>query len=896
MAILIYPYSNPYKINSEPYWAMIKNSFHLCVSQTLVNGLCDQYAEFYKGKLTTINRFINVLYDNWNSDVVAIKQRADIDNIISYLDFDSVTNGLSSNNVITSLKRNRKHVLDSIRIMFELNMVPNNMKKDELTIEQKCVLMIYEELINSNNKHFNLLDPSSESIIDEAIDHTIEEAMRANDNKVGENKIHEALEQIGKKTIVVHGIHQFTPIMLRTIEELSKYKTIVILFNYQVDYKNAYQTWLNVYEWFESKIQLPKQNFFAHSTDYEGNILADNMAALLSGNNVTNRIQPDIDVLEFDNQTEFAGYISLKFEEAQKKRAEDSFAHPTLFYMDEQIYSANSDVNDILRIYFPEQFDEYDFLEYPIGHFFISVTNMWDPDTSGMNIRDMNDVRECLSCGIIVESKAGLIISLFDKCQLFFSKETTIEGIIRQLYRLKKKLKGVIDTDDDSYDLRRIEYFDVSDEEIDTLIFALKELNELVEQFFCDFNEEQNDFKKFYNKIADVLKTKVLERDELADDFRDIVARVLDRLDSIKDTEASASFDCLRETMQLYLLQTSKEGNGANWIVRNFEQIDGDVLRSTSMKDQKTYHFACLSDQDMTISHRDEFPWPLDIDFFEIAQAPVDWKYQVYVTSRLEYRNFKRYALIYGLAFSKCRIKLSYIRNKNDEQCDLYYLLSVLGIKKQAYIPGEVNGIKTKSDHIRIELSSNKQFDKYDLIKYRLCQYRFLLESVIEGNSIYKDDFLIKNYLTIVLENRVRKQYSGKTYIPNVIRTFLNDQVEELSSSFPFVNGLDTVDAVNHAIKYIEKHVVYKGMISPANNQNIDYMNKLESFLFVPSQNSNNSYLSEAFKNSTQAEVDELLSDDALNESSFRTTLNSICDKCSEKDICLEVYKVKRGK
>lgn len=56
MAIIIYTYSNPYKINKEPYWAMIKNSFQLCVSQTLVNGLCDQYSEFYKGKLTTISR------------------------------------------------------------------------------------------------------------------------------------------------------------------------------------------------------------------------------------------------------------------------------------------------------------------------------------------------------------------------------------------------------------------------------------------------------------------------------------------------------------------------------------------------------------------------------------------------------------------------------------------------------------------------------------------------------------------------------------------------------------------------------------------------------------------------------------------------------------------------
>lgn len=47
MAITIYTYSNPYEIHKEPYWASIQNCFHLCVSQTLVNGL-DQYKEFIK--------------------------------------------------------------------------------------------------------------------------------------------------------------------------------------------------------------------------------------------------------------------------------------------------------------------------------------------------------------------------------------------------------------------------------------------------------------------------------------------------------------------------------------------------------------------------------------------------------------------------------------------------------------------------------------------------------------------------------------------------------------------------------------------------------------------------------------------------------------------------------
>ena len=43
MAIIIYTYSNPYKINREQYWALVKNSFHLCVSQWIVNTFSDKF-------------------------------------------------------------------------------------------------------------------------------------------------------------------------------------------------------------------------------------------------------------------------------------------------------------------------------------------------------------------------------------------------------------------------------------------------------------------------------------------------------------------------------------------------------------------------------------------------------------------------------------------------------------------------------------------------------------------------------------------------------------------------------------------------------------------------------------------------------------------------------------
>lgn len=256
MAIIIYTYSNPYKINKEPYWAMIKNSFQLCVSQTLVNGLCDQYSEFYKGKLTTISRFINNLYNDWESDATAINQRAVVDNLIEYINFDQVINEkIDLDDIRLSLKRNRAYVLDSIRIMFELGMKPENIKESELTYEQKCVVAIYKELLDSKNKHFVLKDDFKQDEIDKAIDITIEDALRE------ENK-RDQIKNIKKDMVVIHGIHQFSPIMLKTIETLGKFKNVIILFNYLPDYKNVYQTWLNVYSWFESKIMISSQNLF----------------------------------------------------------------------------------------------------------------------------------------------------------------------------------------------------------------------------------------------------------------------------------------------------------------------------------------------------------------------------------------------------------------------------------------------------------------------------------------------------------------------------------------------------------------------------------------------------------------------------------------------------------
>ena len=882
MSIIVYTYSNPYKINREQYWALVKNAFHLCVSQTLVNGLCDQYKEFYKGKLTTMNRFINNLYDKWESDAVEISQRAYIDNLIEYTNFeDFLDEDLDENDLKASLKRNRSYVLQSIRIMFELGMDPNNIRTECLTYEQKCIVGLFKEIISKRNNPFDLKNDFSKDEVDNAISNTIIEAL---------GKSERGIDDINKENVVVHGIHQFTPIMLRTIEVLSKYKNVIILFNYQPDYKNVYQTWLNVYSWFESKTNFSAQNFNNETQEFAGGVIADNMAAMIAGSTAAIDLSRRIEVTEFDNQTEFAGYIAKKFEDAANKREKDEFKHPALYYMDEQIYSANSGVNQILKIYFPEQFGEREFLDYPIGHFFIAITNMWDPESKSMLIKDINDVIECLSCGIISEDQCGNLASIFNKCSLYISKETTLRGMVKKL----KKLKGSLDLEGYREDLQRLAYFNVAEEEIDILISALKELDKIAEQFFADFNEQANDFNRFYKKIEDVLVNKVLEKEDLDEDFKDIVIRVLARLKEVDDINASASFDCLKETMQLYLQQLPAEGKGANWIVRNFEQIDGDVLRKNVKDNEKTYHFACLSDQDMSITHRDEFPWPLDIAFFEVAQAPVDWKYQVYVTSRLEYKNFRRYALVYGLAFSKCKIKLSYIRNAEGTENELYYLLRILNAQIEQYVPSEVNNFRKDASYIEIESLSNKTYTQYDLMKFRLCKYRFLLDSVIENKSIYKDEFLMRLYLTILLEDRSKRHFSGKPYVRNVVNAYLIEQMEELAGDFPFITHLDVLDVINEAADYLEKYSAKYGKFTAIKPTDTEFMIKREEFLSVPVGKKSDPEIQEIFKSSTQDEVNHMLAIENFEKEKFHKSINSLCDKCADKEICVEVYGMKK--
>ena len=145
MSVVIYTYHDPYKLKeNEALWREISSCPYFCAAQTLVNGLKAVYGTAFQiGRVTTVKNLTDALYEKWEKTACAVKQHADIDNII--VNSSGIT-GISETE-LKSVKKsflfNRDEVFTSIRTMFELKMESPNIVDKYLTPEQRFIVFVY---------------------------------------------------------------------------------------------------------------------------------------------------------------------------------------------------------------------------------------------------------------------------------------------------------------------------------------------------------------------------------------------------------------------------------------------------------------------------------------------------------------------------------------------------------------------------------------------------------------------------------------------------------------------------------------------------------------------------------------------------------------------------------
>ena len=870
MGIKIYTYSNPYEIDCESFWNEIKDCAHFCVSQTMVNGMNQTYPLLKTRQATaTIRTLVNSLYENWEDINTNVRQIMEVDNAISELDYQSS----SLENVKRSLLFNTKSIVSCIRMFKELGINSRFMSKKELNIDQQYLVELYKIIDSRENSSFCFERVEEQDIIEKAID----EALIYHKENVD-------LSAIDRNRIVIHGIHQFTPAMLCAIEDISKYKEVVLLFNYQKQYASVYDTWMNIYSIFDLPINNQSVNQFVPMpllvNSYKSNVLADYIGHLSNGEFIEkNKVLNDIEVIEFDNTTEFANYVAMLFDKAKKACEKQANIKTPLAFMEEQLYSASGKVNDILRAYFPDQFGERHFLDYPIGHFFVSTTNMWDSENRTVKVDNFSDIKECLNSGIISESTPGQLVSTFNMIEPYIEKETTIAGINNKLNQLIKNANKKHEDKD------KVGYFTVELSLLQELKKALSELESIINSFFDDFDDGTDNFSRFYKRIRKFIISRVGDLNELDDEMHSVIGRLLERLEK-SDLPETGTFNSLKHTMSYYLSQDENTARGAHWIVRNFDQIDGDILRSASQNPEKVcYHFCCLSDKDICSGKDERLPWPLDIKFFEYSYQALDLKYQVFLKSKMEYRNFKRYALLYGLEFNRVSCILSYVRTEENKENDLFYMLTLLGVKIRKYSSFNTNNYL---EHLSIE-SNEKEIDEAiqlisseDRKKLKLCPYRFALEGIEQGRTIFRDRFLIHTYLKILISNRTKRELNGKPYNDETIRKAIQEQYDVIETRFRISDELEKTQIISAVYKDIYGFINYMKKYNKNKN----------AFPVISSSMGQEMRLREYFLNISLKGIMDEPSDEelkkAIEDKKFYCIHGKHCMYCASKDICLE--------
>lgn len=850
MPYKIYTYADPYRIAETDFWDEIKYYPHFCAARTLVNGLISVMRDDISALMCPLDDIVNEkIFKQWANDVgLRIQQYSALTEV--YKNWN-VKNGLDTN-YYSALTHNKDSMLDALRLFIELDIDPTVLDARQLNMEHR--MFVYMLKLLGKEKTFSLPKmPSRDELkvlLNQQAQQEKDEKVRLYEEKSDDEFLKRDLELIDRmiattkqwdaKHVVIHGIHQFTPLQLKLIKHLDKLGVeVIFMFNYLPEYKEVYSSWSYIYQQFDAPIHHDtkvKTYIPTGQLQKTGNAVASNIGLLCEDKvaRTDARIKANYSlyrgekVQEFDNVSEFAGYISDEFMDAERTmQGEDPlYEKPMqkkattaaiLARMDEIVYTANKDVDELLQVYHPEYSRNRHFLAYPIGQFFSAIYSLWNVERGEIDI-EFTLLRECLNSGIMSKYSAERLLKTLMNLEPLFANVETFTDFKKLFEEYQANYAQVVTSNAQAtiFSLRIMNIYNsykVSKEEIGDLFKAIFELNEIAAGLFSSIGpDERFEFKKHFERLNEFVRER--QASLASEEEKKLITDLLTKLDLIQmmGPDNKGTFDDLRSGLYFFLKQ--KEEPLSDWFVKNFEQIDGDVLNSKAQNSygrKKVYHFACVSDKDMNKTIDELLPWPLSEQFIEKAYNPKDLQFQVYYAALGERSNFLRYALFYGLYFNQCDTKISFVKRYGEDTTDYYEMLKLIGLEKE-------DG-SSKSELDECSMSTVIKAKKVESIPYVreqmaamfLCPYKYLLDYVLNPQPIFSGAFMISKCLeNILIENTWRTlaaQSITQDQAEERLSNYVSQEAMRLSKYFKFFKETEVLDIQRRVENYIKAKV-----------------------------------------------------------------------------------------
>ena len=421
MPFKIYTYEDPYKLDKADFWSEISALPHFCSARTLVNGLKDVLGDSIKGLICPLDELVQheEVYMQWTDNISLRVQQ--------YSAFSSAFKQLLEKRRISkpfhmALEQNQNHFLEAIRLFIELDISASAIDGSKGNTEQKLFVHMLKKAQESSLFRFPQT-PSREKLKEIVVSLAKKEVEECTGTPQEVKRCERAVgatKELPFDSIVVHGVHQFTPVQLRLLLAMEKMGiTIIFLFNYQKKYSKIYSSWNDIYGCFEVPIHHDTvvREYTPPTMQNPSNALACALGEICEDRNAVGsgmlrkwyKLYKSVQLMEFANITEYAHFVSNHFDAAIQRysesrsvmeRGNDVWSNAAVLrHLDEQVYTANRDVHTLLKIYYPEYAKDRHFLSYPIGQFFSAIYRLWDYENSKI-IFDVNAIKECLSSNI----------------------------------------------------------------------------------------------------------------------------------------------------------------------------------------------------------------------------------------------------------------------------------------------------------------------------------------------------------------------------------------------------------------------------------------------------------------------------------------------------------------
>lgn len=852
MPFKIYTYEDPYKLDKADFWSEIAALPHFCGARTLVNGLKDVFGDKIEGLICPLDRLVEheEVYMQWTDNISRRVQQ--------YSAFSAAFKQLLEKRRISkpfhmALEQNQNHFLEAVRLFIELDIPASAVDGSKGNTEQRLFVHMLKQVQHSPLFRFPETPPREKlkEIVVGLAKKEVEECTGTPQEVKRCERAAVVTREQPFNSIVVHGVHQFTPVQLRLLIAMEKMgMTIIFLFNYQKKYSKIYSSWNEIYGCFEVPVHHDAvvREYEPPTMQNPSNALACALGEICEDRNAVgspllrkwHKLYQSVELMEFANITEYAHFVSNHFDAAIQsysesrsvmERGNDVWNNAAVLrHLDEQVYTANRDVHTLLKIYYPEYAKDRHFLSYPIGQFFSAIYRLWDCE-NGHIIIDINAIKECLSSNVLSVAPGEVLLRTFYNVSILFENVTSYEEFQREIVegyaKNYDKLAAAPGTDTLSglKSLSVYNKYKVTKKDLQSLIRAIEEINEIATYMFALDNSREDfiNFGKHFHNLEEFLKQRELA---LANEQeRALITALQLRLDTIKPERStfSGTFRDLQEGLYYYLKQKNDEDQGVDWIVKNYEQIDGDILQSKRQfekEQRKVYHFACVSDRDMNMTVNDQLPWPLTDEFIHAAYSPIDLQFQVYYTSLGERSNFLRYALFYGLCYNRCDVRLSYVKQYGNETTEPYALLAILGLTPKAELVERVNKPAPFSISVGQEVTKGIKYDRYQMMDMFLCPYRFFLDYVMEDSPVVQGNFLYQKYFENLLIEAVWKRIGKQNrsdamkYLPKI----LEQETQKLEPYVKFWKATEIFDLKMRARNYLVHEVITEGhgtMVKP---------------------------------------------------------------------------------